>query len=279
MEKVVLFGSKQNLVGILSVPDKKTAELQPGILIFNAGLIHHIGPFRMSVVLARSLEQIGFPVLRFDFSGIGDSGKCSEALTDEQRVREEYRAATELLTRYCRCEQFILIGLCSGADNSHLLMKGDPRIRGIVPIDGYAYPTLEFLIRDYGPGVINPRKWVKHGIRLLKKITQEGKKTSSVADLKINQGEIYERKFPPKSFVITALNERLADGMKAFYIYSGGIPVYYNYKNQFWDMFKRVRNKTNLRCNYYREADHTFSDITIRRRLIADIVSWCSQFS
>jgi dienelactone hydrolase len=278
MEKALLFGDEMNLVGILSIPEETKKEPPIGIIIFNAGLIHHIGPYRMSVDIARGLENVGFPVLRFDFSGIGDSRKTMEPMEYHQMVQKDYHAAVDVLARYCGSEQFILIGLCSGADNAHVLMEGDTRIKGIVPIDGYAYPTLKFYLKDYGPGLINPRKWVKHGPRLFKKYILQKFNKKSDGQQNADEPEIYERTFPPKSSVMATLDNRLSDGMKAFYIYTGGVPIYYNYKNQFWDMYKRVKNRKNLTMKYYRDADHTFTSITIRRQMIADICTWCEQF-
>ena len=61
MEKTCLFGEQNNLLGILSEPDRCVADKNsPIVLILNSGLVHHTGPFRMSVDIARLLASKGF---------------------------------------------------------------------------------------------------------------------------------------------------------------------------------------------------------------------------
>ena len=71
IEEVTRFGSNGSLVGILSRPMRSNRNL-PAILLLNAGLVHRVGPNRIYVRLARHFAALGFSVLRFDFSGIGD---------------------------------------------------------------------------------------------------------------------------------------------------------------------------------------------------------------
>jgi len=64
-------GSAPRLFGILTEPEG--APLGPTVLLLNAGLIHHIGPARLWVSLARRFAAAGMRCLRFDLSGLGDS--------------------------------------------------------------------------------------------------------------------------------------------------------------------------------------------------------------
>ena len=70
-EQLCRFGADEHLFGILSRTSHSTERL--AVLIFNAGSVHHVGPNRVSVTLARNLAAWGFPCLRFDHEGIGDS--------------------------------------------------------------------------------------------------------------------------------------------------------------------------------------------------------------
>ncbi len=87
-EHALLLGKDRSLVGILTengdadFPGKN--ELT-GVLLLNAGLIHHIGPSRIYVKIARMLASMGFIVLRFDFSGIGDSGPRKDKLPVDRK--------------------------------------------------------------------------------------------------------------------------------------------------------------------------------------------------
>jgi alpha/beta superfamily hydrolase len=71
----VLFGRTRSLVGIITDPPEAERDPQrPAIVCLNAGIIHRVGPHRLYVKMARTLAAMGFVVLRFDFSGIGDRG-------------------------------------------------------------------------------------------------------------------------------------------------------------------------------------------------------------
>ena len=73
-ETVCQFGPDQGLTGILTQPsDSVRVTDAPVALIFNAGIVHNIGPFRLHVDIARMLAAAGFSSLRIDVSGLGDS--------------------------------------------------------------------------------------------------------------------------------------------------------------------------------------------------------------
>ena len=72
-EKALLFGEGKSLVGIVTLPAESSPVDRPGIVILNAGVLHRVGPNRVHVQMARALAELGFTVLRFDLSSIGDS--------------------------------------------------------------------------------------------------------------------------------------------------------------------------------------------------------------
>src|SRR5262245_17124568 len=115
-EEILQFGKTQSLVGIITEPTEvKSDSPRPGIILLNAGLIHRIGPSRLYVKIARVLTGIGFTVLRFDFSGTGDSRVREDNLPFEQSAVDEVREAMNSLKETRGIEQFLLIGHCSGA--------------------------------------------------------------------------------------------------------------------------------------------------------------------
>ena len=72
-EQAVLFGSWTSLVGIVTKAVSPASANRPAIVILNTGIIHRVGHHRMFVTMSRALGAVGYTVLRFDFSGIGDS--------------------------------------------------------------------------------------------------------------------------------------------------------------------------------------------------------------
>ncbi len=115
-EIVCRFGERNQLFGILSRPRMATGA--PVVVMFNAGSNHHVGGFHLYVKLARKLAAEGFPSLRFDIGGIGDSvlpaGERENhpypphALTDAAQV-------FDYLHRQHGYRRMVPLGHCSGA--------------------------------------------------------------------------------------------------------------------------------------------------------------------
>lgn len=130
-ETTLLFGRRRSLVGVLS----QSEEVQTGrlaVILLNAGLIHHAGPNRLYVRLARHLTKMGLLVFRFDLSGVGDSRARTDNLPFEQGVIDDARQAMEELERLHGIQRFIFIGHCSGAAQSFLMAIEDERVVGAV---------------------------------------------------------------------------------------------------------------------------------------------------
>jgi pimeloyl-ACP methyl ester carboxylesterase len=276
-EKAVLFGPERNLAGVLTFPENGNEKPGAGVIIFNAGFIHHVGPYRLHVDLARDLAAAGFPVLRFDFSGIGDSPLGNSKELDLERTKTENNAAIEIMVRHAGCEKIILLGLCSGADNAHAIAIDDARVSGVVFMDGFAYPTLLFYCKDYGPGMLKPWKWFKYGLRLMHKILTIRRKDMVGGAFFQPDLKIYERDFPPRQQVVRELQAIVDRGARLFFIYSGGIAIYYNYDKQFLHMFRSLDFKGRVVHRYFKDADHTFTNYFLRAELREEIVKWVGE--
>jgi pimeloyl-ACP methyl ester carboxylesterase len=137
-EKAILFGKAKSLVGIITEPDSLSAnDSLPAIVILNAGFVHRVGPNRLHVKMAREMAGIGFLVLRFDFSGIGDSDVSGESIPFEEKTLAETQQAMDYLATTRNKEKFMLVGICSGADVAFRTACCERRVAGIVGINGY----------------------------------------------------------------------------------------------------------------------------------------------
>ncbi|MBI3244196.1 MAG: hypothetical protein HYZ49_18090 [Chloroflexi bacterium] len=171
-ETVVTLGNSKSLVGILTDPLQKRDGL-PAVVILNAGLIHRVGPNRLYVKLARALAGLGFVVLRFDLSGIGDSNPRSDHLTFDKSSMEESQEAMNFLTQARGVKHFLFMGHCSGAINSYRIATLDSRVIGaaLINIEGVGEAWKEFDRKRklaqyyqnyYGKGALTSReKWIK----------------------------------------------------------------------------------------------------------------------
>ena len=138
-EEPIVFGQDDSLFGILNSPQgSKPAAAEtkrPAIILINAGTVHRIGPHRLYVRMAREWAQLGFHVFRVDLSGIGDSvvePGTNENLCYPRRGIDDVRTAMKLLEERIGVRQFILSGLCSGADIAFQSAFQDPRVIGAV---------------------------------------------------------------------------------------------------------------------------------------------------
>ena len=110
-ERSIFLGSDSRMTGIITSPD----DAQPGaglpaILLLNAGLIHHVGPNRMYVDLARRLANHGFTSIRFDMTGIGDSDRADMELPYVEQTVADIREAMDGLEEELGVQDFVLMG-------------------------------------------------------------------------------------------------------------------------------------------------------------------------
>ena len=73
IEEQPLHGHDGRLFGILTRPRPALQPGRPAIILASAGAVHRIGASRLYVTMARAWAERGFPVLRLDIGGIGDS--------------------------------------------------------------------------------------------------------------------------------------------------------------------------------------------------------------
>jgi pimeloyl-ACP methyl ester carboxylesterase len=165
-EEALLFGKKKSLVGIITdPPEAKRSNGLPGIILLNAGIIHRVGPNRIHVKIARTLAPMGFAVLRFDFSGIGDSKVRGDNLPFEESGVRETQEAMDYLSATRGLKRFHLIGISSGAIVSYKTAGRDPRVIGATLINPASYGDE---LRSYAKArrywknaLSDPKRWAK----------------------------------------------------------------------------------------------------------------------
>jgi len=274
IERIIQFGDNAEITGVLTTPDIIGDKNKPAILLLNAGFIHRVGFNRFNTDIARYLSESGFTSLRFDLHGLGDSARFSGKGSFNSQALIDFHAATDTLLKKSGSTKCIIIGLCSGADYAHTVAINDQRICGVVLLDGYAYPTLGFYFRDYIPGLLKPLKVLRF---LFRKVTpHHDKKKCTFSDIpQLPSGQdIYIREFPPKKKIEKEIQLLVDRGTELFYIYSGGVPIYYNYEGQFNAMFRKINFKNKLAYSYFPDADHTYTLTESRDELTTTINNW-----
>jgi len=135
-ERVVGFEcAGTRLWGVLSSPMQAAAS-GTAVLIVVGGPQYRAGSHRMFVLLARRLAAAGYPALRFDVTGMGDS---DGPLRDFRASAADLRAALDALAGACpQARRCVVWGLCDAASAALMFTSDDPRVAGIVAVNPWA---------------------------------------------------------------------------------------------------------------------------------------------
>lgn len=117
------------LFGVLSLPNEAK---RTGVVIVVGGSQYRAGSHRQFVLLARCLAANGYPVLRFDYRGMGDS--LGELGHFEHVEADLGAAVTALKHALPILDRVVLWGLCDGASAALLYVQktSDPHIAGLL---------------------------------------------------------------------------------------------------------------------------------------------------
>lgn len=243
-----------NLVGLVSRPRKARAA-RVGIVLLNAGLVHRAGPFRGYVQLARVMAAAGFPVLRFDHSGLGDSPQAVAATASRA---SELRAAMAALASHSGVDQFVVGGICSAADDAFRFAADEDKIVGLLLLDGPAYRTPQFWLRHLLPRMFSPQKaW--HFLR------RRADHEAGIDDF---------RDFPAPADGRARVAAMVKRDMRLLYVFTGGAYSYFNHRGQLSACLGPAAKSGKVSLEFWPDCDHTFYLKRDRQRLHARVAEW-----
>ncbi len=261
-EQAIVFGNYDNLVGILNRP-RRPAGPDFAVILLTPGMVHNAGPFRLHVQLARALAEGGLASLRFDLSGIGESLAVGASGSSLERAADEVSQAVDWLKQAHGIQRVALCGLCSGADDAIFSALQDRRVVGVFAIDGCGYRTPRYyrqrLISHYLPKLLNPKKWRSVVSRWWRGPEQRPGALQLGTDV---------REFPERATAERQLGSLLDRGVQLHFHYTGGIGEYYNYAEQFSDMFPTLVNRSGLTTSFQPASDHVALLCEHRRELV-----------
>jgi len=277
-EKPLVFDcAGEGLVGILAQPDLSSTI---GVVIVVGGPQYRAGSHRLFVSLARSLAAGGFPALRFDYRGMGDSGG---AMGSFETVGDDIEAAVVALQASCpEVERVILWGLCDGASAALLYCheKKDPRIDSLVLANPWIRSEATLARTQvkhyYGRRLLEREFWLK----LLRGNLALGR---SILGLWRNIGRSLATSKEP-SGARPSYQARMAQGWRDFpgkilLVLSGQDYV----AREFLECAKvdpawpGLMERRGVRRMDIPEADHTFSVHAAQRRLESAVLQWLQQ--
>lgn len=248
--------------GIVSCPDTiKLADT--AVVILNAGLIHRVGPFRLSVLLSRRLAERGVLSLRVDQSGKGDSPR--RPLASDESVFADFEDIAGELDKSYGVKCFLLVGLCSGADDAVRVAERNETVRGMVLLDGFAPKDLKYYVKRYGPKLLKPKVWQRRIGELFHSEVQH----DAIDQEAVNMFDY--RDWDPAGSMIAKMRAMLERDVQMLTIFTGDVDDYYSYEGQLGAGLGKYQG---LEEHYFPQAKHVYPIRRHRDRLVETIVSW-----
>jgi len=289
-EEVATFGCSQSLVGILTNPPLTTRpNLAPGIIILNAGLVHRVGPNRLSVKIASVLGSLGFTTLRFDHSGIGDSSVRNDNLPYHKSVILETQEAMDFVHSAKGIQRFILLGICSGAMTSFEVARRDPRVQGIIlinPAGGFDQSARAELAHYFGNRkkveaigkvkFFSPKNWWRILTGQINYTNLKEVLSFQTRNLFFGQKPL----LPHTESAFDTLSQLIQQGVKVQFVISGGDPQVKNYFGALlMDKISTPQFAGNVLIDIIDRADHTFTSLSSQPQLFQVIKNFALQCS
>jgi pimeloyl-ACP methyl ester carboxylesterase len=281
-ERSVTFGTDDALVGTITMPQTEDAETALiGFVLFNAGMVHRVGPHRINVRLARELAARGIPSIRFDLAGHGDSARLTGQYSFEQQAVIDIRAAMDALTSAAHLDRFAVFGHCSGAYHGYAAALADERITGLLMFDAYRYPTFKTHAYHYLKALRQPhlgRRVVGFLRRGAARLASWRRAPAGRIAAEHPVPELGRVNFiPSKETFAEGLRLLLARGVNIAMIYSGGEIRHYNYSRQFHDTFAPFGIADRIPATFLPDSDHQASALADQAELMRLILAWSDE--
>ena len=275
-EEAVFFGEAQSLIGVVTDPPTRNGSPpKTAVILLNPGVVHRVAPGRVYVKLARVLADMGFAVLRFDFSGIGDSPARYDHLPFDKSAVRETQDAMQFLKTTRDIDRFILLGGCSGARISLQTAFCDQRVVGAFLINlqitedddssDRMSRTAAFYYWNFA--LFNLKSWFK----LL---------TGKADYLKILRALGFQalrllpsaRKASPESIQISANLRLLGErGTCVTFLYAESDPRLNDLREAIGRELRQLRTLAKVRVEIIPRSDHTFSSLHDQDKLLRKI--------
>ncbi|QNP40686.1 alpha/beta hydrolase family protein [Lysobacter solisilvae (ex Woo and Kim 2020)] len=252
----VRFGPGGQLVGVLSGP---RTEGRPVLLLPSAGLQPRSGPFRLHWILAQRLAAAGICSFRYDVPGVGEAPRLPGCDATQATI-----AAIEQLQSMHGVRTFAIGGICSAADTGWDAAVADPRITGLLLLDGLCFR---------GP-------WHRYAriLGLLRRLPKEWRHFARKASGRLRGDASLDsnafRTWPTQAQAREQFAQMVARDMRLLCIFSGGYADRFLHPRQFRWSFGAPAMDPRVAMHYWPDCDHTYFGKGQRERLLATVVEW-----
>jgi pimeloyl-ACP methyl ester carboxylesterase len=221
------------------------------------------------------LAIAGFTVLRFDFSGIGESEKRNDALPRQEHTICEAKAAMDLLAANYGVENFLLLGICSGADDAFRVALVDNRVVGALLVEPFMFRSRGFALDSIKGKLLHPAYWM----RLMRRAAEAAwsrllschrPRTSSTP----LEDESHAWVMPQPERIVEDLHTLASQGVALLLVYAPPGPAEYNYRTILEPEVKALGLDALIRMHTFTGSNHTLSPLHHQAQLAEMAVEW-----
>lgn len=263
------FGEGQRLHGVMTMP---LTVRRPGLalVLVSAGLTSKSGPYRLYTEIAREVAERGFMVLRFDLGGIGNSQISRPDQPLHARTEQDIQDALAFLEASHRVTEFVLGGLCSGAEDAFRHAEKDPRTLGVVLVDPHAYETKYWRLR----GMLTRYSLNRVVYRILRtiKVVNVVEDSQSRSNIEGFEGNLINYQYMNLSESTRILSTLIDRGTNVHYIYTGGRIDTFHHKDQFRAMFRNLNFNGHVQVDHLPHIEHIQIFSEDRKALVDTVV-------
>jgi pimeloyl-ACP methyl ester carboxylesterase len=277
-EQTLTLGPEGRLVATLTLPQGSAgARGAPTALLTNSGVISRVGPYRLNVRIARRLAARGIASIRFDLSGLGDSRRAPGTRPQLEQWAEDTRAVMDWAANRLGSDAFFMVGFCSGAEVALRCALADPRMRGVLLWDMYAYPTvrsrsraLAYRLRRAGAMGLARKVAARAGRLLGRTPSPEGEERQLAV--------LEPSRIPPIEQHAADLQSLVDRGTQVLIMFCGGEPEWYNYPGQFRDAMARFPGVLRgVACECLMQSNHLLTQSASRDAFVASLERWLDE--
>jgi len=283
-EEAIHFGASKTLVGIATDPSAG-GSTRPAVVLLNSGIIHHVGPNRLYVTLARRLAEAGFITLRFDLSGIGDSSIRRDNVPFERSSVLETQEAMAYLTASRGIDRFLLAGICTGAVVAYHTAHADARVLGTVLINGQGYiPESEEAIHAYLATRRRRRYYLRRALynreswrRLAMGRVGYGEILSALGFRREGRRRVKDLPNTKAGEVANGFRGLADRGTEMLFLYSAGDPGIEELDLILEGDVASLTSRKGVQCRVVEKADHMFTALASQEEFLRQIEDWLQE--
>ncbi len=284
-ERILNYGSSTALTGVFTYHPTHYQRLAPCVVILNAGVVRKSGPNNLNAFLARQIAQRGLGVFRFDFAGVGDSPNRQDGLPLREGVLRDVTESLDELEAVVGARHFVLLGLCSGADNGLRAAQVEAgRVIGLAMIDPTVARTRKWLLVKFAKRLAAPDFWksaimLRHP-RVQARIDSLLGRSAPGKDGRptVEKPELYTVGLKKRDEIEACLREVRERSVALCFAFTGSWAELYNYRTQLFDVYPKLGLKKDVEVLYYPKSSHTFAFHEHRCALVSDLLRWLDRF-